>query len=126
MQLWDATCNPIGKPVKVDPSSPAHNHSIDFFEDGVLFSSESGAPFKISDEGIQEMGSFPPTVPRSRLTDGKIIYDNGQIIVQDAPRYTFELPTDWEVNTWAAHQAKIALGFESGRVMILDFSKLSN
>ncbi|PVF91672.1 WD40 repeat-like protein [Serendipita vermifera] len=125
MQLWDTACNPIGKPVKVDPSNPDHDHSITFFEDNLSFSIESGATFKISDKGIEEMGSLPPTVPQRRLTDGKIIYNNGQIIVQDVPRHTFELPTAWVVSTWAAHQAKIALGFESGRIMILDFSNMS-
>ncbi|PVF91671.1 hypothetical protein CPB86DRAFT_820301 [Serendipita vermifera] len=126
MQLWDITCNHIGKPVEVDPSSRLHDHSITFFENSVSFSIESGATFEISDEGIEAMGSLASTVPPSRLTDGKIKYNNGQIIVQDVPRHTFELPTDWEVKVWAVHQAKIALGFESGRVMILDFSTLSD
>ncbi|PVF94732.1 WD40 repeat-like protein [Serendipita vermifera] len=125
MQLWDTACNPIGEPVKVDPPSHIHNHSITFFEDRVSFSIESGATFKISDQGIEEMGSLPPTVPPSRLTYGKIIFNGRQIILQNVPRHTFELPTDWVVRKWEAHQAKIAFGLESGQVMILDFSKLS-
>ncbi|PVF94734.1 YVTN repeat-like/Quino protein amine dehydrogenase, partial [Serendipita vermifera] len=126
MQLWDTAFNPIGNTTKASPPSPGHNHSITFSEDCVSFSIESGATFKISDEGIEEMGSLPPTVPRRTLTDGKLIYNNGQIILKDVPHHTFELPTDWVVSKWAAHRAKIALGFDSGRVMILDFSKLSN
>ncbi|PVF96824.1 WD40 repeat-like protein [Serendipita vermifera] len=125
MQLWDTTGNPIGNPVKVDLSSPGHNHSITFFEDGVSFSINTGTTFQISNEGIKRMESLPLPKPRHRPTGDRIICRYRFLIMRDAPRHTFIIPAEWQVTKWAAYGAKIVLGFDSGRVTILDFSKLS-
>ncbi|PVF96828.1 hypothetical protein CPB86DRAFT_761464 [Serendipita vermifera] len=126
MQLWDIMCNPIGTPVSAGPSSsPDPGHSIIFFEDGVSFSINTGTSFKISDEGIKSMGSLPFTKLQSRPAEGKIIFRDGCLIMRDASQHTFMLPAELKVTKWVAYGAKIALGFDSGRVMILDFSKLS-
>ncbi|PVF91743.1 WD40 repeat-like protein [Serendipita vermifera] len=126
IQLWDTTLNSIGKPVKDDPSFPlGFNHPIAFFEDGMSFPINTDETFKISNEGIKEMESLPLTEPQSRPTNAEIMFRYDCLIMRDAPRHTFVLPAERDVNTLATYRAKIALGFYSGQVMILDFSKLS-
>ncbi|PVF91745.1 WD40 repeat-like protein [Serendipita vermifera] len=126
MQLWDATmCSPIGNPIEVNPSfSLDFGHATTFFEDGVSFSINTGAIFKISDEGISNTGFLPLRDPPSRSEDDEIIYKEGSLVMRDVPCHTFALPTELRASARAIYQAKIALGSKSGRVMILDFSKL--
>ncbi|PVF92582.1 WD40 repeat-like protein [Serendipita vermifera] len=125
MQLWDTAFNPIGKPVK---ASLGRDHDIITFKDNISFSIKFGAIFQfifqISNEGIKEMKFLPPTEPRTRPADAEIIFRDPCLIMRDAPRHTFMLPAEWRVNAWAVYRAKIALGFDSGRVMIINFSKL--
>ncbi|PVF91598.1 WD40 repeat-like protein [Serendipita vermifera] len=133
MQLWDTTCNPIGKPLDREGTylAPRRDHGISFFEDGRSFFIEpgetgetgrTGRTFRISYWGI-EKGFLSLPDPRSRPTDAETIFRDGCLIMRGAPRHTFMLPAEWKVTKWTAHRAKIALGFHSGRVMVLDFSK---
>ncbi|PVF91789.1 WD40 repeat-like protein [Serendipita vermifera] len=125
MQLWDTACNRIGHPIKVDPSFTRNlNRPITFFEDGVSFSINTGTTFKISNEGIKSMTSLPLTQLERRPSGTEIVFTDDSLIMRDVPRHVFMLPTEFGVQKWAVYRAKIALGFESGRVMILDFSKL--
>ncbi|PVF91596.1 WD40 repeat-like protein, partial [Serendipita vermifera] len=97
IQLWDATCSPLGISIDADLSPYHLDHGITFFEDGISFSINNGASFKISDEGIERMGTLPSTEQQSGPTDEEIIHENGCLIMRDGSRHTFELPTDWVV-----------------------------
>ncbi|CAG8485615.1 2439_t:CDS:10 [Acaulospora colombiana] len=58
LQLWDLTCNPIGADIEC---SSLRDHNITFFEDGRPFSLSTGDTFRISDQGIERLGSSPQT-----------------------------------------------------------------
>jgi WD40 repeat protein len=132
LTLWNSitgTC--IGKPVHAS----CLPMMLSIHDDGRIhlndhFASvppDGGSAWEASSEGIVPLPPLTEEEQRKYANRDRIRPDMGRdIIVHDTPRIRFRLPDYLRVGQWSGYKDKIALGLNTGRLMVIDFSHLLN
>jgi WD40 repeat protein len=132
LKLWNSITGAcIGEPVHAYYSPPM----LSIHDDGRIhlndhFASvppDGGPAWEASNEGILPLPPLTEDEQRKYANRDRIRPSVGRdIIVHDTPRIRFRLPDYLQISQWSGYKDKIALGLNTGRLMVIDFSHLLN